>query len=107
MPTPPIAQTEQGINAQTKDKVADVHCPLTESITADITSKPHSADEIIDSVGQSFKLNEMQWVAFKIIARSFVHRYVEGIDSDDEPLCMLMTGPGGTGKLMLSKQCKK
>ena len=47
----------------------------------------------------------MQWVAFRIMARSFIHRYLLELKEElvTEPLRMLLTGPGGTGKTHVVK----
>ena len=57
-------------------------------------------------VSTDFNLNEKQWIAFQIIARSFVQGHVYNQDLDEEPLCMLMTGPGGTGKIHVVRALK-
>ena len=36
-----------------------------------------------------------------------MRRYVDGIEADAEPLCMLMTRPGGTGKTPVVKAVQK
>jgi len=43
-----------------------------------------SAEDVITKVGTDFKLNEKQWIAFRIIARSFVQGHVNNQELGDE-----------------------
>ena len=52
---------------------------------------------VINRIGTEFHLNSKQWVAFRIIARSFIKIHLKMFDKP-EPIHMLMTGPAGTGK---------
>ncbi|KAG1898387.1 uncharacterized protein F5891DRAFT_982016 [Suillus fuscotomentosus] len=58
---------------------------------------------VIIKIGNEYHLNEKQWVAFRIIAEHFVHKFIERQDDPAVPLTMLMTGPGGTGKTHIVK----
>jgi len=100
------AKTEQGSVVQHKHDT-NLDCPPTDSMVVDSLDDRLSPEDVIDNVGNDFCLNENQWTAFQIIARSFVRRYVEGIETDTEPLRMLMTGPGGTGKTHVVKAVQK
>ena len=59
-------------------------------------------ETIIQQIGEKFKLNTGQWIAFRIIAQSFIKEHVLKDDnvngSKPEHLCIILTGPGGTGK---------
>ena len=93
-----ITKTEQINNAKAlyDSFIPLLHCPTTHSETQ--TEKNQISDEdIINSVGNNYNLQHQQWIAFRIIARSFIRRYVYRCH-DDDPLRMLLTGPGGTGK---------
>jgi energy-coupling factor transporter ATP-binding protein EcfA2 len=52
-----------------------------------------------------FNLNKEQWIVFNIITSHFLARYVDkNVDMQVvQPLTMLMTGPGGTGKTHMVK----
>ena len=73
-----------------------LHCPTTHSETQS-KKGVFSEEDIINTVGNNYNLQSQQWIAFRIIARSFIRRYVFKYD-DENPLRMLLTGPGGTGK---------
>ena len=61
----------------------------------DLTSvEPQS---IINKIGKEYMLNEKQWIAFHIITQYFVQKFVIK-EHPSKHLCMLITGPGGTGK---------
>ena len=98
-----VAETEQGPMIHTVDHTETGSCPPTDTMKVDKPDEMLSAEDVIRKVGNELNLNEKQWVAFKIIARSFIREHVEGIKSDSEPLRMLMTGPGGTGKTHVVK----
>jgi len=61
---------------------------------------------ILDTVETKFQLNERQVFAFRIIASNFLDRCVSK-KKDVDPVCMLMTGPGGTGKTYTVKAVKE
>ncbi|KAG2739416.1 hypothetical protein P692DRAFT_201653152, partial [Suillus brevipes Sb2] len=64
-----------------------------------------SANDVITDTGTTFKLNEAQWKAFRIITSHVVASYVAK-ELNTEPvrqLMMLLTGPGGTGKTHVVK----
>ena len=61
---------------------------------------------ILNTVETKFALNEKQTCAFHIIALNFLNRCV--IKKENvEPVHMLMTGPGGTGKTHTVKAVKE
>ena len=61
-------------------------------------TEPASVAETVRSVADKFGLNEKQRMVYNIIAKKFVDQHVVKADDGREPLRMLMTGPGGTGK---------
>jgi hypothetical protein len=65
-----------------------------------------TVQDVIETVGREFSLNPKQWVAFWIIAQFFVVKYIDKSLLEEEQLCMLMTGPGGTGKTHVVKAIK-
>jgi hypothetical protein len=104
-----IADTEQGSSAQTQSPpVEQTHtCLATDAPSKSNAEQLLSAEDVINRIGKDCKLNEKQWIAFRIIARSFVNRYVYKQDLQEEPLRMFMTGPGGTGKTHVVKAVQK
>ena len=57
-----------------------------------------SVAETVRFVAEKFSLNEKQKMVYNIIAQKFVNQHVLKVDDGKEPLWMLMTGLGGTGK---------
>jgi hypothetical protein len=51
-------------------------------------------ETVINRIGSEFQLNSKQWVAFRIIAHSFIKIHLNMLEKP-EPM---MTGPAGTGK---------
>ncbi|KAG2746802.1 hypothetical protein P692DRAFT_201717844, partial [Suillus brevipes Sb2] len=78
---------------------------LTLTETECVATLPDDVDPaaVIRKIGNEFKLNEKQWVAYQIIAEDFVHRILEQQIDPGPALTMLMTGPGGTGKTHVVK----
>jgi hypothetical protein len=70
--------------------------PATEALNR--STEPSSVAETVHSVADKFGLNEKQRLVYTIIAQKFVNQHVLKVDDGSEPLRMLMTGPGGTGK---------
>ncbi|THU89848.1 hypothetical protein K435DRAFT_677002, partial [Dendrothele bispora CBS 962.96] len=54
-------------------------------------------DQLLERISESYQLNRKQKMAFTIISRSYINRFLFGTEQG-EPLKMLLTGPGGTGK---------
>jgi hypothetical protein len=69
------------------------------------TTHPN-ATEIINQVGETFKLNLKQHQAFQIISNNFLDKCIKKIEGV-KPLHMLLTGPGGTGKTHVVKAVKE
>jgi SpoVK/Ycf46/Vps4 family AAA+-type ATPase len=101
------AETEQGLTLQAMYNNEKDQCLPTDAMAVNKANNILSAEDVTNKVGNDFKLNEKQWMAFRIIAQSFVRRYVEGVEWDAEPLRMLMTGPGGTGKTHIVKAVQR
>ena len=57
------------------------------------TNQTLSPEDIITKVGEDYNLQTQQWITFRIIARTFIQRYVKKINSDDAHLHMLLYGP--------------
>ncbi|KAG2336236.1 hypothetical protein BDR05DRAFT_896975, partial [Suillus weaverae] len=70
-----------------------------------VPTTKQSADDIVTEIGTSFKLNVMQFQAFRIVTSHFILKYVDKRQEADlvDQLTMLMTGPGGTGKTHIVK----
>ena len=67
-----------------------------------------SSEDVINDIGEKQNLQSQQWIAFRIIARSFITTYVEKKNAlHKEPLRMFLTGPGGTGKTHVVKAVQK
>ncbi|KAF9061537.1 hypothetical protein BDP27DRAFT_1173611, partial [Rhodocollybia butyracea] len=64
---------------------------------------------IQEEVIESFTLNNKQIQAFKIISSTVISRHVFGEPeySNEEPLRMLLTGSGGTGKTRVVNAVKE
>lgn len=78
-------------------------CPVTETTAPSAINSGSSEQkltpcEVITKLGKERKLNEKQWLAFRIITQHFIKKYVEKCNQNENQLTMLMTGPGGTGK---------
>jgi len=56
-----------------------------------------NAEDVINRVGSKFGLNKKQWIAFCLIACSFIKTHVS-MSENPQPIRILLTGPGGTGK---------
>jgi len=54
-------------------------------------------EEVINRIGTEYQLNSQQWIGFCIIARSFIETHLQ-MSAKPEPIRILLTGPGGTGK---------
>ena len=76
--------------------VPEVPVPATEALKQGVI--PSSAAETVDSIAEKFGLNKKQRMVYDIIAQKFVNQCILKVDDGKEPLRMLMTGPGGTGK---------
>ena len=70
--------------------------PMTEVPKPNAT--PSSVAETVCSVAEKFDLNEEQRMIYDIVVRKFVNQNILKTDNGGEPLRVLMTGPGGTGK---------
>ena len=55
------------------------------------------SESVVTRISCDYSLNEKQWIAYCIITKYFLQKFVAKKDTADH-LCMLMTGPGGTGK---------
>jgi len=55
-------------------------------------------ESVMNTIGKEYKLNPKQWIAFHIITKYFVQKFIIKQNKPLEHLCMLITGPGGTGK---------
>ena len=98
-----IAETVRKHDIEMIGKECSPTYQAAEYVSVEITSK--DPESVINSNGCKFHLNRMQWVAFRIMARSFIRRYLLELKEElvTEPLRMLLTGPGGTGKTHVVK----
>ncbi|KAH8925831.1 hypothetical protein BT69DRAFT_1216054 [Atractiella rhizophila] len=55
-----------------------------------------SPSDVVYRVANEWMLNEQQLFSFKIIVQRFFNLLYD--ERNEEPLCMFVTGPGGTGK---------
>ena len=55
------------------------------------------SESVVTQISCDYSLNEKQWMAYCIITKYFLQMFVAKKDTANR-LCMLMTGPGGTGK---------
>ena len=63
------------------------------------------ADNVVTRIGSDYNLNEKQWLAYCIITKYFLQKFIV---KEDTPcrLCMFMTGPGGMGKTHIVRTVK-
>ena len=73
-----------------------VPIPVTEAPKLGIASS--SVAETVRSVAEKFGLNKKQKMVYNIVSQKFINQNILKVDESREPLRMLMTGPGGTGK---------
>jgi hypothetical protein len=110
-----IPATEHNINFDTASSqpffTSSPLCLPTIPISVETISskKSMTPNEICFKIGEEHHLNSQQWIAFRIICRSFLARYVlKHADlSHIEPLRLFMTGPGGTEKTHVVKAVQK
>ena len=62
-----------------------------------VSAFDHHSNEIIEHTSLSFRLNEKQNQAFCILSTNFIETCIKKTENV-HPLCLLLTGPGGTGK---------
>ncbi|KAG1800749.1 uncharacterized protein HD556DRAFT_1438751 [Suillus plorans] len=94
LPGPALGRTAQ-------EEFKHAQTPATE--TPSTPTETFSLAEVINMIGIEFQLNDAQWVAFCIIADHFVGAFVEKHAEPCHQLTMLMTEPGGTGKMHVVK----
>ena len=70
--------------------------PVTEAPKLGTASS--SVAETVRSVAEKFGLNKKQEMVYNIVSQKFINQNILKVDDGREPLRMLMTGPGGTGK---------
>ena len=63
------------------------------------------SETVVTRIGCDYSLNEKQWIAYRIITKYFLQKFVAKKDTADR-LCMLMTGPGGMGKTHVVRAVK-
>jgi PIF1-like helicase len=105
IPSNSIADTELLTEAKFSPMAKPMECAPTDVPKA--SQSLVSVEDIINDIGARFNMNERQWIAFRIIARSFVQKHVYKQYSDKDPLHMFMTGPGGTGKTHVVKAVRE
>ena len=76
--------------------VLEVPIPMTESPNQGIA--PSLAAKTVYFVAEKFDLNKKQKMVYDIVAQKFVDQCIHKVDNGREPLQMLMTRLGGTGK---------
>ena len=91
----------QNLSKVSQNKILDTKTP---SLTND--TKALKWDEVLKSIEIEYMLNFKQSVAFRIAAQKFGD-ILSGFPNSTKPLCMLMTGPGGTGKTHVVKALKE
>lgn len=81
---------------------------LVEGSIHPVENKTSSAEELINKIGEDHHLQPEQWIAFCIISRHFLENHITRLASTKKnPLRMLLTGPGGTGKSHVVKAVQK
>jgi hypothetical protein len=92
----------KNIHSLKTDSITDTTspaCPQTDTPNLDMPHEPVNMDpeEVINWIGTEYQLNSQQWIGFCIIARSFIEAHLQ-MSAKSEPIRILLTGPGGTGK---------
>ncbi|THU83005.1 hypothetical protein K435DRAFT_620482, partial [Dendrothele bispora CBS 962.96] len=66
-------------------------------------------EEVLKDVTVQYALNEKQQQCFHIIATRFLNRYIfhQEHELQNDPLRMILMGPGGTGKTHVVKAVKQ
>ena len=88
------------------------NCPDTD--VPNISSQPTpsssmNSQNIIEDIASTFQFNQKQRIAFEIAAKCFVESHTAkkaGKIIEREPMRLLLTGPGGTGKTHVVKGLK-
>jgi len=95
----PSTEAAPPLNKDGSNENASSSCPHTDAPNLNVPQETNDLDpeEIINWIGAEHQLNSKQWVAFRIIARSFIKTHLQMSDTP-EPIRILLTGPGGTGK---------
>jgi chromosomal replication initiation ATPase DnaA len=98
--------TETETHPQTVPDIP-ANCPVTD--TPNIDSHPSLIDPeiLLRDIALKYKFNEKQGIAFELAARTFITNNLAKQQGENlphqEPLQLLLTGPGGTGKTHVVK----
>ena len=84
------------LELQPTSDVSEATIPTTEAPKQNAVRSP--VIETMHSVTERFGLNKKQRMIYNIVAQKFVNQNILKVDNNGEPLQMLMTGPGSTGK---------
>jgi ATP-dependent exoDNAse (exonuclease V) alpha subunit len=99
-----MAETE----SHTTPVTITANCPDTDvpNIAQATYSSSMNSQSIIEDIASSFQFNQKQQIAFEIAAKCFVESHTAkkaGKIIQREPMRLLLTGPGGTGKTHVVK----
>ena len=61
---------------------------------------------VMNKIGNDYRLNEKQMIAYRIITKNFIQKMIVKQHTHLNPLSMLITGPGGTGKTYVVQAVK-
>jgi hypothetical protein len=97
--TIPSTKAAHPLNKDCPNESSLSSCGQTDAPNLNIPHETVDLDpeEIINWIGAEHQLNGKQWVAFRIIARSFIKTHLH-MSNTTEPIRILLTGPGSTGK---------
>lgn len=70
-------------------------------------SESSSVAESIQVVADEFHLNNKQRMVYNVVAQKFVNQHILKVTDNGKPLQMVMTGPGGTGKMHAVKALQR
>ena len=96
----------------TNNTTVDIPCPKTDTlnVSPSVSYQNMAPDEIVNHIHTNLQLNQKQGFAFWIIANHFLQNGTTSVGSatqSEEPIHLLLTGPGGTGKTHVVKALKE
>ena len=83
----------------------NAYIPATEALNQG--RELSSITESVEEIANEFRLNRKQRMVYDIVAHKFIDQHVLKVADSGKPLRMLMTGPGGTGKMHAVRALQK
>ena len=98
-----IHESELALSFNSTDDLNIRQTKLLSSNEQNLTNA--DADHVVARIGSDYNLNEKQWLAYCIITRYFLEKFITKGGTPCR-LCMFMTGPGGMGKTHVVRAVK-